>query len=128
MRADSKPQSIGEPGTQLTMRTFHIGGVAQGGQQSFLEASQDGLISYENPMILKNSSGSTLVVGRNMKLRIVDEQGNERASHKLSYGSKIFLKEGAKVARGDKLFHFPAHQQFAVSYFDQQPKSTLTSS
>jgi DNA-directed RNA polymerase subunit beta' len=99
-------QSIGEPGTQLTMRTFHIGGVAQGGQQSFLEASQDGLISYENPMILKNSSGSTLVVGRNMKLRIVDEQGNERASHKLSYGSKIFLKEGAKVARGDKLFEW----------------------
>ena len=99
-------QSIGEPGTQLTMRTFHIGGVAQGGQQSFLEASQDGLISYENPMIIKNSSGSTLVVGRNMKLRIVDEQGNERASHKLSYGSKIFLKEGAKVARGDKLFEW----------------------
>ena len=99
-------QSIGEPGTQLTMRTFHIGGVAQGGQQSFLEASQDGLISYENSMILKNSSGSTLVVGRNMKLRIVDEQGNERASHKLSYGSKIFLKEGAKVARGDKLFEW----------------------
>ena len=99
-------QSIGEPGTQLTMRTFHIGGVAQGGQQSFLEASQDGLISYENSMTLKNSSGSTLVVGRNMKLRIVDEQGNERASHKLSYGSKIFLKEGAKVSRGDKLFEW----------------------
>jgi DNA-directed RNA polymerase subunit beta' len=99
-------QSIGEPGTQLTMRTFHIGGVAQGGQQSFLEASQDGLISYENPITIKNSSGSTLVVGRNMKLRIVDEQGNERASHKLGYGSKIFLKEGAKVSLGDKLFEW----------------------
>ena len=97
-------QSIGEPGTQLTMRTFHIGGVAQGGQQSFLEASQDGVISYENPMTLENSSGETLVVGRNMKLRIVDEQGNERASHKLGYGSKIFIKEGAKISRGDKLF------------------------
>ncbi|MGB0494213.1 MAG: DNA-directed RNA polymerase subunit beta', partial [Paracoccaceae bacterium] len=99
-------QSIGEPGTQLTMRTFHIGGVAQGGQQSFLEASQDGVISYENPMTLENSSGETLVVGRNMKLRIVDEQGNERASHKLGYGSKIFIKEGAKVSRGDKLFEW----------------------
>ena len=63
-------QSIGEPGTQLTMRTFHIGGVAQGGQQSFLKASQDGVISYENPMTLENSAGETLVVGRNMKLRI----------------------------------------------------------
>ena len=99
-------QSIGEPGTQLTMRTFHIGGVAQGGQQSFLEASQDGVISYENPMTLENSAGETLVVGRNMKLRIVDEQGNERASHKLGYGSKIFIKEGAKVSRGDKLFEW----------------------
>ena len=99
-------QSIGEPGTQLTMRTFHIGGVAQGGQQSFLEASQDGIISYENPMTLKNSSGETLVVGRNMKLRIVDEQGNERASHKLGYGSKVFIKEGSKVSRGDKLFEW----------------------
>ena len=88
------------------MRTFHIGGVAQGGQQSFLEASQDGVISYENPMTLENSSGETLVVGRNMKLRIVDEQGNERASHKLGYGSKIFIKEGAKVSRGDKLFEW----------------------
>ena len=99
-------QSIGEPGTQLTMRTFHIGGVAQGGQQSFLEASQDGVISYENPMTLKNSFGETLVVGRNMKLRIVDEQGNERASHKLGYGSKVFIKEGSKVSRGDKLFEW----------------------
>ena len=99
-------QSIGEPGTQLTMRTFHIGGVAQGGQQSFLEASQDGVISYENPMTLKNSFGETLVVGRNMKLRIVDEQGNERANHKLGYGSKVFIKEGSKVSRGDKLFEW----------------------
>ena len=89
-------QSIGEPGTQLTMRTFHIGGVAQGGQQSFLEASQDGVISYENPMTLENSAGETLVVGRNMKLRIVDEQGNERASHKLGYGSKNLHKRGCE--------------------------------
>ena len=99
-------QSIGEPGTQLTMRTFHIGGVAQGGQQSFLEASQDGLISYENPMILKNSSGSTLVVGRNLKPRIVVQQGNERASHKLSSGPNNFLKEGAHVACGDQPFEW----------------------
>jgi len=46
-------QSIGEPGTQLTMRTFHIGGVAQGGQQSFLESSQDGKIEFENATTLK---------------------------------------------------------------------------
>ena len=99
-------QSIGEPGTQLTMRTFHIGGVAQGGQQSFLEASQEGVIAFENSNVLKNAAGETLVMGRNMKLRILDEQGNERASHKLGYGTKIFVAEGDKVSRGDKLFEW----------------------
>ncbi|UWQ58048.1 DNA-directed RNA polymerase subunit beta' [Leisingera caerulea] len=99
-------QSIGEPGTQLTMRTFHIGGVAQGGQQSFLEASQEGKIVFEMPQTLENANGETLVVGRNMKLIIQDEHGEERASHKLGYGSKLFVKEGQNVARGDKLFEW----------------------
>ena len=99
-------QSIGEPGTQLTMRTFHIGGVAQGGQQSFLEASQEGKIVFEMPQTLENANGETLVVGRNMKLIIQDEHGEERASHKLGYGSKLFVKEGQQVNRGDKLFEW----------------------
>ena len=99
-------QSIGEPGTQLTMRTFHIGGVAQGGQQSFLESSQDGKIEFDNATTLKNASGDTLVMGRNMKLRIVDEHGVERANHKLDYGTKLFVKKGSKVKRGDKLFEW----------------------
>ena len=99
-------QSIGEPGTQLTMRTFHIGGVAQGGQQSFLESSQDGKIEFENATTLKNASGDILVMGRNMKLRIMDEHGVERANHKLDYGTKLFVKKGSKVSRGDKLFEW----------------------
>jgi DNA-directed RNA polymerase subunit beta' len=99
-------QSIGEPGTQLTMRTFHIGGVAQGGQQSFLEASQEGTIAFENPNTLENTAGEVLVMGRNMKLRIVDEHGVERASHKLGYGTKLFVKEGDTVTRGAKLFEW----------------------
>ncbi|EAQ04072.1 DNA-directed RNA polymerase beta' subunit [Pseudooceanicola batsensis HTCC2597] len=99
-------QSIGEPGTQLTMRTFHIGGVAQGGQQSFLEASVDGTVAFEYPNLLENAAGEMLVMGRNMKLRILDETGAERASHKLGYGTKIFVKEGEKITRGDKLFEW----------------------
>ncbi|KZY33750.1 DNA-directed RNA polymerase subunit beta' [Roseovarius sp. HI0049] len=99
-------QSIGEPGTQLTMRTFHIGGVAQGGQQSFLEASQEGTVEYDGAQTLENSSGETLVMGRNMKLRIMGGNGAELASHKVGYGSKLFLKEGDKVKRGDKLFEW----------------------
>ncbi|MGA0371486.1 MAG: DNA-directed RNA polymerase subunit beta', partial [Paracoccaceae bacterium] len=118
-------QSIGEPGTQLTMRTFHIGGVAQGGQQSFLEASQEGVITFENANTLKNANGETLVMGRNMKLRIVDEHGEERASHKLGYGSKLFVTEKSKISRGDKLFEWDpytlpiiAEQSGTVKYVD----------
>ena len=99
-------QSIGEPGTQLTMRTFHIGGIAQGGQQSFLEASQDGKIVFKNANLLENDAGEKIVMGRNMQLTIVDENDIERASHKLGYGTKVFMAEGDKVARGDKLFEW----------------------
>jgi DNA-directed RNA polymerase subunit beta' len=99
-------QSIGEPGTQLTMRTFHIGGVAQGGQQSFQEAGQDGKIEFRNANLLENTSGEQVVMGRNMQIAIIDENGVERAAFKISYGSKIFVKEGQAVSRGDKLFEW----------------------
>ncbi|MGI1662395.1 DNA-directed RNA polymerase subunit beta' [Palleronia sp. KMU-117] len=99
-------QSIGEPGTQLTMRTFHIGGIAQGGQQSFLEASQPGKVEFRNANLLENASGEMIVMGRNMQLVIIDETGVERASHKLGYGTKVFPKEGTMVKRGDKLFEW----------------------
>ncbi|KAJ54001.1 DNA-directed RNA polymerase subunit beta' [Actibacterium mucosum KCTC 23349] len=99
-------QSIGEPGTQLTMRTFHIGGIAQGGQQSFQEASQEGKIELRNSNLLENASGEQIVMGRNMVLAIIDENGQERASHKLGYGTKVHVTDGADVARGDKLFEW----------------------
>ncbi|PIE10689.1 MAG: DNA-directed RNA polymerase subunit beta' [Rhodobacterales bacterium] len=99
-------QSIGEPGTQLTMRTFHIGGVAQGGQQSFMEASVDGKIELRNAQLLKNEAGEQVVMGRNMVLAIVDEHGEQRAEHKVGYGSKLFVEDGATIARGDKLFEW----------------------
>jgi len=99
-------QSIGEPGTQLTMRTFHIGGVAQGGQQSFLEASADGKVELRNAIILENEAGEQVVMGRNMVLAIMDENGEERANHKVGYGSKVFVKDGAAITRGDKMFEW----------------------
>jgi DNA-directed RNA polymerase subunit beta' len=99
-------QSIGEPGTQLTMRTFHIGGVAQGGQQSFLESSQEGVVEFRNANILLNAAGEQIVTGRNMVIAIMDDAGEERASHKVGYGSKVFVKAGARVVRGEKLFEW----------------------
>jgi len=99
-------QSIGEPGTQLTMRTFHIGGVAQGGQQSFLEASHEGQVLFENAQTLENANGEIMVMGRNMKLVIKGEDGDELASHKIGYGSKLFVKDGQAISRGDKMFEW----------------------
>ena len=99
-------QSIGEPGTQLTMRTFHIGGIAQGGQQSFQEASQEGMIQFDNPNMLKNNAGELVVMGRNTVMKIIDDNGAERASHKVGYGSKVFVGEKDKVSRGDKLYEW----------------------
>ncbi|WP_377511048.1 DNA-directed RNA polymerase subunit beta' [Octadecabacter sp. R77987] len=99
-------QSIGEPGTQLTMRTFHIGGVAQGGQQSFLEASQSGKVELRNASLLENQAGEQVVMGRNMVLAIMDDNGEELANHKVGYGSKVFVKDGGKILRGDKMFEW----------------------
>ncbi|MCE5974529.1 DNA-directed RNA polymerase subunit beta' [Sinirhodobacter sp. WL0062] len=99
-------QSIGEPGTQLTMRTFHIGGIAQGGSQSFQEASQEGKIEFRNANLLTNANGEQIVMGRNMQMAIIDEHGEERASHKLTYGSKLHVKEGDSVKRGTKLYEW----------------------
>ncbi len=99
-------QSIGEPGTQLTMRTFHIGGIAQGGQQSFLEASQEGRIEFRNPNLLANANAEQIVMGRNMQIAIIDDAGQERAAHKVSYGAKVLVKDGQPVKRGAKLFEW----------------------
>ncbi|RJL09447.1 DNA-directed RNA polymerase subunit beta' [Paracoccus siganidrum] len=99
-------QSIGEPGTQLTMRTFHIGGIAQGGQQSFQAASHEGTVQFRNESILANANGEQVVMSRNMQLLVMDDQGQERASHKLFYGSKLFVKEGERVTRGAKLYEW----------------------
>ena len=99
-------QSIGEPGTQLTMRTFHIGGVAQGGQQSFQEASQPGKVRFDNENLLENAAGEMVVMGRNMTLSIMDADDNELASHKVGYGSKVFVKDGQDILRGDKMFEW----------------------
>ena len=96
-------QSIGEPGTQLTMRTFHIGGIAQGGSQSFLESSQPGKVEFRGANTIQNADGELIVMGRNMEIGIVDDNGTERSKHKLTYGSKLLVKEGATIERGDKL-------------------------
>ncbi|QDL90619.1 DNA-directed RNA polymerase subunit beta' [Paroceanicella profunda] len=99
-------QSIGEPGTQLTMRTFHIGGIAQGGSQSFVEASVEGKVAIRNRNLIETADGDILVMGRNVVIVITDDQGVERATHKAAYGAKLLTKEGDIVSRGTKLMEW----------------------
>ena len=96
-------QSIGEPGTQLTMRTFHIGGTAQVLDQSFIETNHDGVVTIRNKDVVKDSSGRLIVMGRNVSLVVSDDKGNERAHHKLTYGSRLLVDEGDEVKRGMRL-------------------------
>jgi len=97
-------QSIGEPGTQLTMRTFHIGGaVTGGGEISKIEAASDATIQLKNCSTVKDSSGGLVVMTRNAELNLIDNKGRERARHRLPYGSKLLVSNDAKVERGTKM-------------------------
>jgi DNA-directed RNA polymerase subunit beta' len=97
-------QSIGEPGTQLTMRTFHIGGAAQrGAEQSNVEASHDGTIAIRNRNVVANSQGVPVVMSRNCEIVITDAAKRERARFRVPYGARLLADEGAAVARGQKL-------------------------
>ncbi|MDE2390844.1 MAG: DNA-directed RNA polymerase subunit beta', partial [Rhodospirillales bacterium] len=97
-------QSIGEPGTQLTMRTFHIGGAAQrGAEQSNVEASHDGSVVIRNRVVVTNSSGVPVVMSRNCEIVLTDAGKRERARFRVPYGARLLVDEGADVARGQKL-------------------------
>ncbi|MEL6504844.1 MAG: DNA-directed RNA polymerase subunit beta' [Pseudomonadota bacterium] len=96
-------QSIGEPGTQLTMRTFHIGGTANVVDSSFIEASYEGKVQIRNRSMVRNSSGDLIAMGRNMAVLIMDEQGNERAVHRVTYGSRIMVDNGDNVTQGQRI-------------------------
>jgi len=97
-------QSIGEPGTQLTMRTFHIGGAAQrSAEQSSIDASLEGTVQYVNKTSVKNSKGQIIVMSRSCELIIRDLSNRERARHKVPYGARVTVVEGDKVAKGQRL-------------------------
>ncbi|MEO1921493.1 MAG: DNA-directed RNA polymerase subunit beta', partial [Sphingomonadaceae bacterium] len=96
-------QSIGEPGTQLTMRTFHIGGAAQVNETSHLESISDGKVVYRDMPTITDKKGRRLSLARNGEMVIVDAEGRERAIHKVPYGTVLMFKDGAKVKEGDRL-------------------------
>ncbi|NMC64318.1 MAG: DNA-directed RNA polymerase subunit beta', partial [SAR324 cluster bacterium] len=98
-------QSIGEPGTQLTMRTFHIGGAALGRvEQTFLESRFDGTVKFEGVRVANRRDGSSIVMTRKAEIVIVDElDGRERERHGLVYGANLKVNEGDQVKAGQLL-------------------------
>ncbi|HYE27962.1 MAG TPA: DNA-directed RNA polymerase subunit beta', partial [Allosphingosinicella sp.] len=96
-------QSIGEPGTQLTMRTFHIGGAAQLNETSNLEASVDGTIELRDLPTIMDPRGRRVAMARNGELAIVDMDGRERASHRIPYGAHLLADHGHIVSKGDRI-------------------------
>ncbi|MFA6607843.1 MAG: DNA-directed RNA polymerase subunit beta', partial [Sphingomonas sp.] len=96
-------QSIGEPGTQLTMRTFHIGGAAQLNEQSNLEAVADGTMEYRDLRIITDQRGRRVVLSRSGEIAIVDMDGRERAVHRIPYGAYVLFDDKHIVSKGDRL-------------------------
>ena len=91
-------QSIGEPGTQLTMRTFHVGGIAmRGAERSKLEAKNDGIIRFNNIKSVQNREGVLIVVNRNANITVLDHRQREIEHYEVPYGAKVLVKDGAEV-------------------------------
>jgi DNA-directed RNA polymerase subunit beta' len=94
-------QSIGEPGTQLTMRTFHIGGTASRvAEQTTLEAKDAGVVKFVNLSTVRNKEGDLVVMNRSGQILVVDEKGRERERYPLVYGAKLKVKDGQKIDSG----------------------------
>jgi DNA-directed RNA polymerase subunit beta' len=103
-------QSIGEPGTQLTMRTFHSGGVAIGAnKQPFIEARSKGVLHYQDLRVVEDSEGNYVVLNKNGNVSVRDVNGLELERHKIVVGSVISVKDGAEVAKGDQIATWDPH-------------------
>src|SRR6202049_2080398 len=96
-------QSIGEPGTPLTMPTCHIGGAAQISEQSLVESNFEGKIKIKNKNVVRNSDGELIAMARNMAIAIIDQDGTERAVHRIQYGARLRVEDGDKVKRGQRV-------------------------
>jgi DNA-directed RNA polymerase subunit beta' len=126
-------QSIGEPGTQLTMRTFHVGGTAQIKEESQIVTQTQGKLNIINKNLIQDSKKNTIVMGRNTQLSIEDETGRQLAIYKVNYGSKLFFKDGDMIEKGKKIAEWDpytlpviAETGGIVNYMDLTEGSSLT--
>jgi DNA-directed RNA polymerase subunit beta' len=109
-------QSIGEPGTQLTMRTFHVGGIAmRGAEKSKLEAKNDGLVKFNNLKSVIDKEGSLVVVNRSANIAILDYRGREVEHYQVPYGARILVKDGDEVKARQEFAEWDPFSTFILS-------------
>ncbi|MEX0940059.1 MAG: DNA-directed RNA polymerase subunit beta' [Candidatus Babeliales bacterium] len=109
-------QSIGEPGTQLTMRTFHIGGIASGAaEQSVFVAKHKGIIQLRGMRTVKNKEGHSIIVSRKAALVIVSQDGRELQHHDVEYGALLLVEEGQEVEIGKKLAEWDVNNKVIIT-------------
>jgi DNA-directed RNA polymerase subunit beta' len=111
-------QSIGEPGTQLTMRTFHIGGAAQISENSTLDSSFEGTINIRNRAVGRNSDGDLIAIGRNVAIVVTGPDGAERAVHRIQYGAKLRVDEGDSIKRGQRIAEWDPYTRPIITEVD----------
>ncbi len=111
-------QSIGEPGTQLTMRTFHIGGAAQIADQSFIESNFDGVVKVRNRHLARNSEGDLMVMARNVAIVVEGPDGSERAVHRIQYGARLKVDDGDKIKRGQRIAEWDPYTRPILTEID----------
>ncbi|MFK8137845.1 MAG: DNA-directed RNA polymerase subunit beta' [Bdellovibrionales bacterium] len=127
-------QSIGEPGTQLTMRTFHLGGTAtRAVEQSVHEARVDGSVKLEDVVSVTNRNDKQTVMNRNGSIILFDEHDRERERYPLSYGTILGVKDGDRVTKGQAMAEWDPYslpisgeQAGKIGYIDMLDGSTLT--
>lgn len=109
-------QSIGEPGTQLTMRTFHVGGIAmRGAERSKLEAKNDGIIKFNNLNSIVDKEESLIVVNRNANIAVLDHRGREVEHYQVPYGAKILVRDGEEVKARQEFAEWDPFNVFILS-------------
>ena len=126
-------QSIGEPGTQLTMRTFHVGGTAQIKEESQIISQNKGKLKIINKNLIEDSKKNIIVMGRNTELSIEDNNGIQLGIYKVIYGSKLFFKDGDMIEKGKKIAEWDpytlpviAETSGIVNYMDLVEGTSLT--
>ena len=112
-------QSIGEPGTQLTMRTFHVGGAASGGaEKASIEANVDAIIKLINDSVIINENNQMVMMSRICEVILHDENKKIRARHKIPYGSIIYVRDCDNVKKGDLIASWDSYSVPVLSEVD----------